>query len=78
MFLVCVLSVMVTFTWPEWNMFLITAYGRSPGALCVMRLFRIFSLYLVGGRVLRGSWLRYSLCMVLRSIRGLGMQLLLV
>jgi len=79
MFLVCVLSVVVTFTWPLWNMFLITAYGRSPGALCVLCVcFAFFLLYLVGGRVLRGSWLRYSLCRVLRSIRGLGIQLLRV
>ena len=57
MFLVCVLSVVVTFTWPEWNMFLIKAYGRSPGALLrVIRLFLSFSRILVGGRVLRGSW----------------------
>ena len=49
MFLVCVLSVVVTFTWPDLNMFLITAYGRSPGALLrVMRLFRIFSLIFSG------------------------------
>jgi hypothetical protein len=44
MFFVCVRSVVVTLTWPEWNMFLITAYGRSPGDLLrVMRWFRIFS-----------------------------------
>ena len=48
-FLVCVRSVVVTFTWPEWNMFLITAYGRSPGALlCVMRWLRIFCLIFSG------------------------------
>ena len=49
-FLVCVLSVVVTFTWPLWNMFLITAYSRSPGALLrVMRLFLFFS-FIFGGR----------------------------
>ena len=48
-FLVCVLRMVVTFTCPDLNMFLITAYGRSPGALLrVMRLFRIFSLMLSG------------------------------
>jgi len=44
MFFVCVRSVVVTLTWPEWNMFLITAYGLSPGDLLrVMRWFRLFS-----------------------------------
>lgn len=45
----CVLSVVVTFTWPEWNMFLIMAYGRSPGALLrVIRLFLSFFLIFSG------------------------------
>jgi hypothetical protein len=49
MFLVCVRSVVVTFTWPEWNMFLITAYGRFPGDLLrVMRWLRIFSMIFSG------------------------------
>lgn len=49
MFLVCVLSVVVTFTWLEWNMFLIMAYGRSSGAfLRVIRLFFSFSLIFSG------------------------------
>ena len=44
MFFVCVRSVVVTLTRPEWNMFFITAYGRSPGdLLLVIRWFRIFS-----------------------------------
>src|SRR5664280_1708825 len=76
MFLVCVRSVVVTFTWPEWNMFLITAYGRSPGDLLrVMRWFRLFLGYLVDGLVLRVSWLHCSLCMVFQNMRGLGMKL---
>ena len=54
MFLVCVRSVVVTLTWPLWNMFLITAYGGSPGALLrVMRLFRCFSFLFSG-------WLRVA------------------
>jgi hypothetical protein len=58
MFLVCVLRVVVTLTWPDLKIFLITAYGRSPGALLrVMRLFRIFSLIFSG-------WLRVERFMV--------------